>query len=95
MLFEGLDRLVTPEARIGLVGSNGTGKSTLLKVLAGLETLEAGELTRAKGTTAGYYQDNCLSVAGRTVSDHPLPSFPISARWRRKWRRLLTATVRS
>jgi ATP-binding cassette subfamily F protein 3 len=34
-LFENLDWLVTPNERAGIVGANGTGKSTLLKILAG------------------------------------------------------------
>ena len=38
LLFENLDWLVTPNERVGLVGANGTGKSTLLKVLGGIGT---------------------------------------------------------
>ena len=34
LLFENLDWLITPRDRVGLVGANGTGKTTLLKVLA-------------------------------------------------------------
>jgi ATP-binding cassette subfamily F protein 3 len=67
VLFQNLDWLVTPQARIGLVGSNGTGKSTLLKVLAGLETVDYGTMVRAKGTTSGYLPQDGLSVAGKTV----------------------------
>jgi ATPase subunit of ABC transporter with duplicated ATPase domains len=37
ILFENLDWLVTPNERTGIVGANGTGKSTLLKVLAGID----------------------------------------------------------
>ena len=36
LLFENADWLITPESRIGLVGANGTGKSTIMKILAGL-----------------------------------------------------------
>jgi ATP-binding cassette subfamily F protein 3 len=49
------------------VGANGTGKSTLMKVLAGLDTLDYGTLTIAKGTTAGYLPQDGLSLSGRTV----------------------------
>ncbi len=42
ILFENLNWLITPQDRIGLVGANGTGKSTLLKVLAGLDSLDYG-----------------------------------------------------
>ena len=42
LLFEDVDWLITPNDRIGLVGGNGTGKSTLMKILGGLETLDYG-----------------------------------------------------
>ena len=40
LLFENCDWLITPKERTGLVGANGTGKSTLLKILRGMETLD-------------------------------------------------------
>jgi ATP-binding cassette, subfamily F, member 3 len=67
LLFENTDWLITPRDRIGLVGANGTGKSTLMKVLAGLDTLDYGSLTLAKGTTAGYLPQDGLSLSGKTV----------------------------
>src|SRR5712672_4607464 len=67
LLFENADWLITPHDRVGLVGANGTGKSTLMKVLAGLDTLDYGTLTIAKGTTAGYLPQDGLSLSGRTV----------------------------
>jgi ATP-binding cassette, subfamily F, member 3 len=74
-LFEGLDWLLTPGQRVGLVGGNGTGKSTLLKILAGLETLDAGSLSSAKGTTFGYLPQDGLSLSGRTVMEECLSVF--------------------
>src|SRR5437016_2770591 len=66
LLFEGVDWLITPKDRIGLVGANGTGKSTLLKVLGGLET-HYGSIRIAKGISAGYLPQDGLTLSGRTV----------------------------
>ncbi len=67
LLFEGTDWLITPRDRIGLVGANGTGKSTLMKILAGLETLDYGSVSTAKGISAGYLPQDGLTLSGRTV----------------------------
>ena len=67
LLFEDLDWLITPNDRVGVVGANGTGKSTLLKVLAGIEPLDYGTMVRTKGITAGYLPQDGLSLSGRTV----------------------------
>ncbi len=66
-LFEGLNWLVQPQDRIGVVGANGTGKSTLLKVLAGIERLDSGEVNRQKGLRIGYLPQDGLSFKGRSV----------------------------
>jgi len=67
LLFENLDWLITPNDSVGVVGANGTGKSTLLKILAGIESLDYGAITRTKGITAGYLPQDGLSLSGRTV----------------------------
>jgi len=67
LLFEGLDLLITPKDRVGLVGANGTGKSTLLKILGGFESLDYGNVSVAKGLTFGYLPQDGLSLSGRTV----------------------------
>jgi len=67
LLFENLDWLITPRDRLGLVGANGTGKSTLMKVLAGLETLDYGAVTTAKGISAGYLPQDGLTLSGRSI----------------------------
>ncbi|HKD90382.1 MAG TPA: ABC-F family ATP-binding cassette domain-containing protein [Terriglobales bacterium] len=75
LLFEDLNWLITAQDRVGLVGANGTGKSTLLKILAGLETLDYGTITIARGTTAGYLPQDGLQLSGRTVFEECLSVF--------------------
>jgi ATP-binding cassette, subfamily F, member 3 len=67
LLFENTDWLITPESRIGLVGANGTGKSTIMKILAGSESLDYGTISRAKGISTGYLPQDGLTMTGRTV----------------------------
>jgi ATP-binding cassette, subfamily F, member 3 len=67
LLFEDADWLITPESRIGLVGANGTGKSTVMKVLAGFESLDYGSISRAKGISTGYLPQDGLTLTGRSV----------------------------
>src|ERR1035438_6933153 len=67
ILFENVDWLVTPTERAGLVGANGTGKSSLLKVLAGLDSLDSGSITTQKSVTIGYLPQEGLSLSGRSV----------------------------
>ena len=66
-LFMNVDWLITPEDRIGLVGANGTGKTTILKILGGYEPLDYGTRQAAKGATCGYLPQDGLSMTGRTV----------------------------
>src|SRR5882724_10031526 len=67
LLFEDCDWLITPKERTGLVGGNGTGKSTLLKILCGMESLDYGAMTSQKGITQGYLPQDGLSLSGRTI----------------------------
>ena len=74
-LFEGLNWVVNDGERVGLVGANGTGKSTLLKVLSGIEPLDEGSLSASKGMTTGYLPQDGLLLSGRTVMEECLSVF--------------------
>src|SRR5882757_3876811 len=52
---------IQPGERIGLIGYNGTGKSTLLKLLVGEYLPSAGSIERSRGTSIGYLHQDLLS----------------------------------
>jgi ATP-binding cassette subfamily F protein 3 len=53
-VLDGLDLEVGARARVGLIGANGAGKSTILRLLAGVETPDAGTLAIRKGATLAF-----------------------------------------
>ena len=75
LLFEDADWLITPDERTALVGANGTGKSTLMKVLAGIDSLDYGQINRTKGMSIGYLPQDGLSLSGRSVFEECLSVF--------------------
>ena len=91
LLFENLDWLVTPDERVGLVGANGTGKSTLLKVLAGLEALDYGSIVPAKHTTLATFRRTACSFPAAPSLTNACRFSRICARSNRRWKSSRTA----
>ena len=60
-LFERLSFGVAEHDRIGLIGSNGCGKTTLFRLITGEETPDSGEILPARGTRIGYLEQHTLS----------------------------------
>src|SRR3981081_29747 len=57
-LFSRLNLIVNAGDRIGLVAANGRGKSTLLRCIAGTMEASEGEITRSRGLTVGYVEQD-------------------------------------
>ncbi len=66
-LFENVSLDVSDNSRIALVGRNGVGKSTLLKMIIGNEPPDAGQITRKKGLTIGYLAQNTGLESDKTI----------------------------
>ena len=66
-VFQDLSCRIEHGDRIGLVGPNGEGKSTLLRVLAGLEAPSAGEVHRKQGLRIGYLPQDPPDLEGQTL----------------------------
>ncbi|MFI5145212.1 MAG: ABC-F family ATP-binding cassette domain-containing protein [Ignavibacteria bacterium] len=67
-LFENVSFIVGPRDRIGLVGSNGTGKSTLLKIINGMLEPDSGEVALSKHTTVGYLPQEGITTRNPDIS---------------------------
>jgi ATP-binding cassette subfamily F protein 3 len=75
LLFENCDWLITPREKTGLVGGNGTGKSTLLKIICGAEPLDYGTISYTKGIKMRYLPQDGLSLSGRSVFNECMTVF--------------------
>lgn len=69
ILFNEISIGINEGEKIGLIGINGTGKSTLLKVIAGFETYDTGKIIYGNGINIEYLPQNPLFENGTTVLD--------------------------
>lgn len=68
ILYDEASLFITPKDKIGLIGLNGTGKSTLLKMISGDIEPAEGDISMSKGTTIGFLNQDLLSYQ----SDEPI-----------------------
>lgn len=66
-IFSGIELAIPPNARIGLVGVNGVGKTTLLRILLGEEEPSGGSVRRAKNIRMGYLPQEAVTKSRRTL----------------------------
>lgn len=74
-LFKKINFQITPGDHIGLVGKNGVGKSTLLKVLAGDMEPSSGRVVTEKGVSIGFLKQDLEFNKGRTVLEEAYQAF--------------------
>ena len=74
-LFEEVSFLVNPKEKIALVGKNGAGKSTMLKVFAGMQQPSGGRVSMPKDFKIGYLPQHLLVQDDKTVMDEAKSAF--------------------
>ncbi len=73
-VLSGIDFTLRSQERVGLVGRNGCGKSTFGRILAGLETPDAGQVARRRGATIEYLDQEPVLPADQSLRDIVLAS---------------------
>lgn len=75
VVLENVSFQVEEKDRIGLIGANGTGKTTLLRILAGLEEPDIGEVRPSRHTMPAYQSQEPVFTEGNTVLAEALATF--------------------
>src|SRR4051794_36344901 len=71
-LFRDVSLFLGARDRVALVGLNGTGKTTLLEMIAGIQEPDDGEITIASGVVVGYLPQETDALRGRRLLDEVL-----------------------
>ncbi len=75
VLFEDVSWKINPKDRIALIGANGTGKSTLLKIICGEMTPTSGHVVFPRHWRIGYLPQHGLHARGKPLMDEVLTAF--------------------
>ncbi|MBR5724178.1 MAG: ABC-F family ATP-binding cassette domain-containing protein [Bacteroidales bacterium] len=84
VLLDKINFHVSETDKIGLVGKNGAGKSTILKLICGLQNPTSGRIDRPRDLTVGYLPQIMEHHRGRTVLEETMTAFEGTARIERE-----------
>ncbi len=76
VLFEDASFTLGPKDRVGLVGANGTGKSSLMKILAGVQQADSGTIQFSRRARAGYLPQEIAGLPDGSVVDAVMSTVP-------------------
>jgi ATP-binding cassette subfamily F protein 3 len=75
VLFDDINTTIGPRDRIALVGANGTGKSTLVKAMLGIEEIDSGEFEKQGFVSLGYLPQDGIEAQGKSLYEEVETAF--------------------
>jgi ATP-binding cassette subfamily F protein 3 len=75
IVYDDLNLMIQDEDRIALVGRNGSGKSTILKIIAKQQSLDSGEILVTKGLNIAYMPQEMMLKSEKTVEDEAFATY--------------------
>lgn len=75
VVFDRISETIQQTERIGLFGLNGSGKSTLLKAIAGMQKLDGGTFSCARGKTIAYLPQEVTLISDASILDETMTTF--------------------
>ncbi len=84
ILLDRVNLVIGERDKVGLVGRNGAGKSTMLKIIAGYMRPDEGDISRPNETTLGFLHQEMVLPKGKTVMEEALTAFEEAKRLERR-----------
>ena len=81
-ILENVSFTVNENDKIGIIGVNGTGKTTLFKIISGVYGYDSGDIYTSKDCEIGYLEQNTNFHSENTIFEEVLEVFKILLKWK-------------